>query len=286
MVGGQKGGQATRGEIVITAAGALMLIFSFLDFSAKQTIWQKPWFPLATLMPLYGVIMAVQIAITRFGNVKLGARVAGFTWEQIHLALGLDGRAHGGWLVDHRYRQQELRFMDRGLGRDCTRGRRGHAPTRAQHGRGWRVNNTKLTPGNIVIMVGGVLALIGSFLPYYHLPASIFVRSSNHNAWSTGLFIIVTMPALLALAMGVVAGLESFASRVSVPARVLGFSLNQVHLILAFQATLMIFAVVLQNYPGVDKGVGMYLTLFAAIACLLGAILRAVRNGPQRRPSF
>jgi len=35
------------------------------------------------------VIMALQIALTKFANVKLPDRVAGFTWEQIHLALGL-----------------------------------------------------------------------------------------------------------------------------------------------------------------------------------------------------
>jgi hypothetical protein len=97
MVGGQ---QATRGEIVIMASGAVMLIFSFLDFSAKQSSWQRPWFPLALLMPLYGVVMGVQIALTRFANVKLPPRVAGFTWEQIHLALGMMAALMAiGWIV-------------------------------------------------------------------------------------------------------------------------------------------------------------------------------------------
>jgi hypothetical protein len=92
--------QPTSGEIVIMASGAVMLIFSFLDFSAKQSSWQRPWFPLATLLPLYGVIMAVEVVIDRFANVKLPPRVAGFSREQIHLALGLMAALMAaGWLI-------------------------------------------------------------------------------------------------------------------------------------------------------------------------------------------
>jgi hypothetical protein len=89
MADGRQAQQPTTGEIVIMAAGLVMLIFSFLDFSAKQSSWQRPWFPVATLLPLYGVVMAVQIVIVRFANVKLPNRIAGFSWDQFHLALGL-----------------------------------------------------------------------------------------------------------------------------------------------------------------------------------------------------
>jgi hypothetical protein len=39
-------------------------------------------------MVLLVVVMAVQIALTRFASVDLGARPLGFSWEQIHLVLG------------------------------------------------------------------------------------------------------------------------------------------------------------------------------------------------------
>jgi hypothetical protein len=104
MVDGGRAQQPTPGEIVIMVAGLVMLLASFLDFSGKQSSWQRPWFPLATLLPLYGVVMAVQIVITRFGNVKLPGRVAGFTWEQIHLALGvMAGLMAIGWLITDTY---------------------------------------------------------------------------------------------------------------------------------------------------------------------------------------
>jgi hypothetical protein len=33
--------------------------------------------------------MAAHIALTKFANVQLPDRVAGFTWEQVHLVLGI-----------------------------------------------------------------------------------------------------------------------------------------------------------------------------------------------------
>jgi len=81
--------QPTPGEIVIMAAGPIMLVFSFFDFASHTTSWGSGIFPIATLLPLYGVIMAVQIAATRFTGMNLPKRAFGFSWEQVHLALGI-----------------------------------------------------------------------------------------------------------------------------------------------------------------------------------------------------
>jgi hypothetical protein len=81
--------QPTPGEIVIMAAGAVMLVFSFFNFASDTSSWGSGIFPVATLLALYGLIMAAQIALTRFGGAKMPNRLLGFTWEQVHLALGL-----------------------------------------------------------------------------------------------------------------------------------------------------------------------------------------------------
>jgi hypothetical protein len=88
----------TPGEITIMAAGAVALIASFLDFykvpsaysgaASSQSMWSKYLFPVATLMAIFVFVMGLQIALTKFANVSLPARVAGFTWVQIHLVLG------------------------------------------------------------------------------------------------------------------------------------------------------------------------------------------------------
>jgi hypothetical protein len=80
--------KVTRAEIVILAAGAAMLVGSFLDFDSGKSAWVAPWFPIVTLIPLYGVLMAGHIAVTRYARVDLPPDVASFTWEQLHLLLG------------------------------------------------------------------------------------------------------------------------------------------------------------------------------------------------------
>lgn len=79
----------TPAEWTILAAGAVMLFASFLDFEVGASVWSKYVFPLPALLPIYGLIMAVQIAVADVIRLKLPRRVAGFTWEQVHLVLGL-----------------------------------------------------------------------------------------------------------------------------------------------------------------------------------------------------
>jgi hypothetical protein len=81
--------QPTPGEIVIMAAGAVMLVFSFFNFASDTSAWGSGIFPVATLLVLYGVVMATQIALTRFSGANLPKALLGFTWEQVHLALGI-----------------------------------------------------------------------------------------------------------------------------------------------------------------------------------------------------
>jgi len=90
----------TPGEIVIMAAGAVMVIFSFLHFAGDRSTLQSPFFPIATLLPLYGLVMGLQVALTKFAGVDLPDSVLGFTWEQIHLALGAMAALMAiGWLL-------------------------------------------------------------------------------------------------------------------------------------------------------------------------------------------
>jgi sulfite exporter TauE/SafE len=90
----------TPGELTIMIAGAVMIIFSFLHFAGDRSAWGSGLFPIATLLPLYGLVMALHIALTKFASVDLPATVLGFTWEQIHLALGAMAALMAfGWLA-------------------------------------------------------------------------------------------------------------------------------------------------------------------------------------------
>ena len=92
--------QPTTSELIIMIAGAVMLVASFLDFRFDTSSWGSGNLPIATLLPLYGVVMALQIGLTKFAGVNLPDQVAGFTWEQVQLVLGLlAGLMAVGWLL-------------------------------------------------------------------------------------------------------------------------------------------------------------------------------------------
>lgn len=83
-------------DIIILAAGAVMLIASFLTFyetgsgkfSSTETAWGSGIFPLGWWPVLFGVLMAVHVALTKFANVNLPERILDFSWNQIHFMLG------------------------------------------------------------------------------------------------------------------------------------------------------------------------------------------------------
>ncbi len=95
----------TPGEIVIMASGVVALIFSFFDFFGSdfgggRSAWGSGFFPIATLMVIFVVVMAAQIALTKLAGVALPDLPAGFTWEQVHLALGFFAALYAlAWLI-------------------------------------------------------------------------------------------------------------------------------------------------------------------------------------------
>jgi hypothetical protein len=90
----------TPGELTIMIAGVAMFAASFLTFYGATSAWGTSLFPLATLLPLYGIVMATQIAIAKYADALLPRRVLGWTWEQFHLVLGfLAALMAVGWFV-------------------------------------------------------------------------------------------------------------------------------------------------------------------------------------------
>ena len=68
--------------------------------------------------------------------------------------------------------------------------------------------------------------------------------------------------------------MRAFAPGVKLPERILGLTWNQIHLVLGFQATIMMLAFLIQSTSPLTKGIGLYLMLIAAIGLLVGAVLR------------
>jgi hypothetical protein len=144
------------------------------------------------------------------------------------------------------------------------------------------MDKLKLSPGNIVILAGGLVMLVGSFLDFYEAsdPDTVLVlgRSLSWSAWASEdgllLFPLTTFIVLFGVAMAAHVAVTTFAS-VDLPDRVLGFTWDQIHLVLGFQATIMMLAYLIRSKGGLDWGIGFWLMLLSAIALLVGAILRA-----------
>ena len=67
--------------------------------------------------------------------------------------------------------------------------------------------------------------------------------------------------------------LTSFAN-VSLPRRVAGFTWNQVHLLLGFQALVMMLCFLIRDKSSLSFGVGFALMFIASIGLMVGAIMR------------
>jgi hypothetical protein len=141
------------------------------------------------------------------------------------------------------------------------------------------VQNSKLTPANIVILAAGVVILIGSFLAFYKIDFG--GASQSFSAWSSdaALFGIATLPALFGVVMALQVALTAFAN-VNLPDRVLGLTWNQIHVALGFQATIMMLAFLIRDKSILDFGIGFFLMLIAAVALLVGAVMREREAAP------
>jgi hypothetical protein len=146
------------------------------------------------------------------------------------------------------------------------------------------MNQSKLSPANIVILAAGVVMLIGSFLTFYSYSVHGFA-SYSASAWGGasgfGVFGIATVVVLCGVVMALQVGLEAFASGVQVPDRLLGLTWDQLHLALGFQATLMMLAFLIRDKGPFSFGIGFWLMLLAGIALLAGAIMRITGAGAK-----
>ena len=78
-------------DIITLVAGGVMLIFSFLAWYTgggdSISAWSAGLLPLATFVPLMGVISAVVVGISNFANVDMPDEIFGFSMNQILFVL-------------------------------------------------------------------------------------------------------------------------------------------------------------------------------------------------------
>ena len=140
------------------------------------------------------------------------------------------------------------------------------------------------SPSNVLILAGGALLLVGSFLAFYTFQDG-FGGEFKIDAWDRpmplGLFGIVTVAVLCGVVMGVQVGLQIF-STIGMPERLLGLTWDQLHLALGSQALLLMLTFLARKKAPLEFGIGFWCMFAGSVALFVGALLRLA--AARRRP--
>ncbi|CAN5872629.1 hypothetical protein BH23ACT2_BH23ACT2_30250 [soil metagenome] len=144
--------------------------------------------------------------------------------------------------------------------------------------------NTTPKPSQIVIMASGAVTFLFSFFAFF----TFFGES--RNAWSgdAGTLFMATWPALFGLIAAGLAALGAFAAdNVTLPDRVLTFTLAQVTFVLAFTSFVIMFGYLLGGGAGdgAGKGFGFILMLLGSVGLLVGAVMELLGVGENATSS-
>jgi hypothetical protein len=138
----------------------------------------------------------------------------------------------------------------------------------------------RLTLGQAIVMVTGVLLFIWGFLPWYS------DAGGSANAWSTetipGLLLTATWVPLLSLAIVVFIAIKVFGN--GFPDSVLGFSWAQLAIVVGFIDVLISLGFLVANRSlgslgSLDLGPGLILTFITSLVLLGGAVMDHLGKG-------
>jgi hypothetical protein len=124
------------------------------------------------------------------------------------------------------------------------------------------------TVADIVMFVGGLVTLIFSFLDFFE----------GENAWSSGLFPVTTIIAVLGLAMALFVALDLLAG-FQLPT-FLTFTYKQMYVTWGIVAAVFMLAWLILDTPA-DKKAGLYLMLIGSLAMAVGSILNILGLATQ-----
>lgn len=141
--------------------------------------------------------------------------------------------------------------------------------------------NKQVKPADIIIMVSGAVAIIFSFLPWFAIPDGF--DGDDRSGWGEGIFPIGTYIGLIGLAMAVLVALTLFAN-VNLPERVASFTWNQLYLAASVFAALLAIGYLIIDDGGYDRGIGLWLSILAAIGLLVGSIMRHMEGDEPALP--
>lgn len=147
-----------------------------------------------------------------------------------------------------------------------------------------RITPPPLSPAQWAIVGAGLVTFLASFLPFVNITdpeLQAVVGSDGANAWEDGLFPTYTWPALFGLAMAAAVLVDEL-TEIDVPRRVAGIPLPKLFLVVSAFGVLLMFSFMITAF---DFGIGLWLSLPASIALMVGAVLHDYRTGAGAPPA-
>lgn len=120
--------------------------------------------------------------------------------------------------------------------------------------------DNKPTTSELVIMVSGAVALVGSFLHFY----------GGASTWNGAIFPVFTLVGIFGAIQAAAIALPKFAG-VKLPDNVLGWTWPQIHIVLGFYSAVLMVAQLINSTSGTK--IGFWLLLIAGIGLLVGAVM-------------
>jgi hypothetical protein len=133
-----------------------------------------------------------------------------------------------------------------------------------------------LTRGNLVLLAASAVVIIASFLAFWKISVPAELGGDVvFTAWSRDLFFPVTIIPVLCAVVVIVGVLLRAVLHFAAPKRLFGFTWDQVYFACAIQAAVMMLAFAIEGHAGFQLGTGFYLMLAAAVALVVGAVMRS-----------
>jgi hypothetical protein len=140
------------------------------------------------------------------------------------------------------------------------------------------MDSSDIKPSTIMLMGGGAVLLLGTFLDWVSVGSGSF--SIGANAWDTDFFgLLGIVAALIGLVIGGGVAARQFGN-VNLPSLPFGFTHAQAHIVLSLFALIITIGFVVRG----DVGIGLWLSTLAAIAMMVGAVMEAGSDSDAATP--
>ena len=135
------------------------------------------------------------------------------------------------------------------------------------------MNNVSL--GKIVVVIGGALAFLFSFLPWWTVSFG-----GNSSAWSNGLFGVATWVPFFGVVAALLVALPAFAN-VKLPEKVLDFTIDQLVMVCGLFCTLLTIGYVVGVPDHLGMGIGLIFCFLSSAAILAGSVMDKLGIGAK-----